>query len=67
MNAENQGSKKSTHVRVYPDKKERVEEIVRTLAFREKRTVYEIDILNEILERGLPKYERKLGIPYITK
>jgi hypothetical protein len=62
MEKESQERKETTHVKIYTDKKERLEEIVRTKAYREKKRVTEIGLIDEILERGLPNYEKKLGI-----
>lgn len=55
-------SKESTHVRVSKEKKERVERIARKLAYNEDRKVKEGDLIDQILEEGLTKRERKLGI-----
>lgn len=62
MATESQELKKSTHARIYPDKKDRLQRIARVRAFKEERAVKEIDVLDKILERELPKEERKLGI-----
>lgn len=62
MEKESQERKETTHVKIYTDKKERLEEIVRTKAYIEKKRVTEIGLIDEILERGLPNYEKKLGI-----
>jgi hypothetical protein len=62
MAIENSKSKTSTHVRVYKEKKDRVERVVRKQAFAEDRKVKETEIIDQILEEGLKKRERKLGI-----
>lgn len=62
MTTESQEIKKSTHVRVYTDKKERVERIARKMAYQDDRKVKEMEILDGILDRGLSRLERKLGI-----
>jgi hypothetical protein len=62
MDKESQEKKETTHVKIYTDKKERVAEIVRTKAFKEKKRVTEIGLIDEILEKELPHYEQELGI-----
>jgi hypothetical protein len=62
MAKESQERKETTHVKVYTDKKERVEKVVRAKAFREDKRVTEIGLIDEILERELPQYEKDLGI-----
>jgi len=62
MSTESQVAKKSTHARLYEDKKERIERIARVRSFKEDKRIFEIDVLDKILERELPKEERKLGI-----
>lgn len=62
MQTEAAKSKNSTHVRVYKEKKERVERIARKLAYSEDRKVKEGELIDQILEEGLSKRERKLGI-----
>ena len=60
MGKEKQGRRKSTHVRVYEDKKKRLQTIAFTRSLREDAAVKEIGVLDEILERELPKIERRL-------
>lgn len=48
-------------VRVYNDKKIRLEKIVATRSFKERK-VTEVGVLDDILNKELPKIERKLGI-----
>lgn len=62
MKLDKSKSRTSTHVRVYTEKKERVERITRKLAFSEDRKIKEGEIIDEILEEGISKRERKLGI-----
>jgi hypothetical protein len=62
MEKESQERKETTHVKIYTDKKERVAEIVRTKAYKEKKRVTEVGLIDEILERELPNYEKELGI-----
>jgi hypothetical protein len=62
MEKESQERKETTHVKIYTDKKERVAEIVRTKAYKEKKRVTEVGLIDEILERELPIYEKLLGI-----
>lgn len=62
MAVESSKSKSSTHVRVYTEKKERVERVVRRLAYNQDRKVKEAEVIDEIFEEGLSRRERKLGI-----
>lgn len=62
MGTESQELKKSTHARIYTDKKDRLKRIARVKSYKDDCNVNEIDILDKILERELPKEERKLGI-----
>lgn len=62
MAAQSQESKETTHARIYTDKKDRIARITRVKAVKENRRVTEIDVLDLILERELPKEEKKLGI-----
>lgn len=62
MTSESQETKESTHARIYTDKKDRLARIARVRAVNENRRVKEIDVLDIILQRELPKEERKLGI-----
>lgn len=48
-------------VRVYDDKKIRIEKIVAKRSLSERK-VTEVGVLDEILDKELPKVERKLGI-----
>lgn len=54
---------KQTTVRIYEETKDRLQKVVRKLAANEDRNVTEIEIAEEIMQKELPKYERKLGIP----
>jgi hypothetical protein len=62
MSAESQKRTPSTHVRVYPEKKERAKEISRQLAAKTKKDVYYTYLIDEVLEKGFAKLERQLGI-----
>lgn len=62
MAIQNQEARKQTHVRVFTEKKKRVEKVVRTLAYNQNARVKEVDLVDQILEEGLSKRERKLGI-----
>lgn len=55
-------TKDSAAVRIYNDKKPRLEKVRRKLAAAEDRNLSEIALLDEILEEGLTKREKKLGI-----
>jgi hypothetical protein len=62
MVKESQDKRGTTHARIFTDTKERVAEVARTMAFREKKRITEIRLMDELLEEGLAKRERKLGI-----
>lgn len=62
MATEEAKTKDSAAVRIYADKKPRIEKVRRKLAAAEDRNVSEIGLIDEILEEGLTKRERKLGI-----
>jgi hypothetical protein len=53
--------KKYESVRCRPEKKERIEKIIAKRILRGEKTT-EVGLMDEILEKELPKYERKLGI-----
>lgn len=58
----NKTLKKYDLVRCRPNHKERIETIVNTKRLRTRKRVTEISLVSEILDKELPKYERKLGI-----
>lgn len=62
MEIETPKSEDQTTVRISRKNKERVQRVARKIADREDRRVSEVEIADEILNAGLPKYERKLGI-----
>lgn len=62
MATEEAKTKDSAPVRIYVDKKPRLEKVRRRLAAQEDRNISEILLIDEILEEGLTKRERKLGI-----
>jgi hypothetical protein len=62
MGKESQENSKTAHVVIYGDKKERLAEVVRTRAFKEKRKVTELEVADKIFEMGLSKEEKILGI-----
>lgn len=52
-----------THVRVLMEKKDRAKEVALQEAAKKKRTAPHYgDVIDEILEEGLTKREKKLGI-----
>lgn len=62
MAAEKAKAQSFTHVRVSRENKERAKEVSRRMAAKESRDVYYTYLIDEILEEGLTKRERKLGI-----
>lgn len=62
MATEEAKTKDSAAVRIYRDKKPRIEKVRRKLAAAEDRDLSEIALVDEILEEGLTKRERKLGL-----
>lgn len=62
MGKESQGSRETTHARIYKDQKKRVQRIAHARALKQDQNVTDINVLSEILERELPKEERKLGL-----
>ena len=63
MATETAKTKESAVVRIYTDKKPRIEKVRRKLAAAEDRDISEIGLVDEILEEGLSRREKKLGIP----
>lgn len=55
-------NKDSAPVRIYTDKKGRLEKVRRRISADEDRDLSEIGLLDEILEEGLTKREKKLNI-----
>lgn len=62
MATDNQKRKDSESVRIYAEKKARVKKVKRELAVAENRDLTDTLLIDEILEEGLVKRERKLGI-----
>lgn len=62
MAEQSQATRKTTHARIYRDLKKRVRRIAATRAMNEDDTITDIAVMTEILERELPKEEKKLGI-----
>lgn len=62
MQTESQKTDRQTTVRIFGKTKERIQTVARKLADREDRRVTEVEIADQILNAGLPKLERKLGI-----
>jgi hypothetical protein len=62
MTTDEAKTKDSAAVRIYKDKKPRLEKVRRQLSAAEDRDLSEIALLDEILEEGLTKRERELGI-----
>jgi hypothetical protein len=59
---ENQTISKKTALAVKGDKLDRLKKVRRGLAANEDRDLSDVGLLDEILEEGLTKRERKLGI-----
>lgn len=62
MAIESQERKESTHVRVSTEKKKRVAKVVAKVYLDTDKKMNQEDLVDEILEEGLTKRERKLGI-----
>jgi hypothetical protein len=62
MKTDEAKNKDSAAIRIYKDKKPRIEKVRRKLSAAEDRDLSEIALIDEILEEGLSKRERKLGI-----
>jgi predicted amidophosphoribosyltransferase len=62
MATENQKRRESESVRIYKEKKTRVKNVKRALAVLENRDVSDTLLVDEILEEGLTKREKKLGL-----
>jgi len=62
MHTETAKNKEYAPVRIYKDKAERVKKVRRELAAVEDRDLSDTSLIDEILEEGLTKREKKLGI-----
>ena len=62
MEEQVQKTKESTTVRIYGKTKERLKKVVRRLADKDDRDVTDLEIADQILNEGLTKHERKLGL-----
>lgn len=62
MNADEAKNKEYAPVRIYKDKADRLKKVRRKLTGAEDRDLTEVGLIDEILEEGLTKRERKLGI-----
>jgi hypothetical protein len=62
MTTDNAKNRDSASVRIYKETAERVKKVRRKLISAENRDLSDIGLINEILEEGLAKRERKLGI-----
>jgi hypothetical protein len=62
MGTGNTKTKESESVRIYREKKARVKKVKRELAVAEDRDLTDTELIDEILEEGLTKREKKLGI-----
>jgi hypothetical protein len=62
MTTDEAKTKDSAAVRIYKDKKPRLEKVRRQLSAAEDRDLSEIGLIDEILEEGLAIREQKLGI-----
>lgn len=57
-----QTAQETTHVRVSVKQRDRAAKVARLLSAREDRDVYYSVLLGEIIDKGLAKHERELGI-----
>jgi hypothetical protein len=62
MAGEKQKTQDFTHVRVSIKNRERAKEVARQKAAKQKEDVHYTYLIDEILDTGLSKEERKLGI-----
>jgi hypothetical protein len=62
MDRDNQMIEKKSALAVKPDKLGRLKKVRRKQADVEDRDITDVGLLDEILEEGLTKRERKLGI-----
>lgn len=62
MAKESQATRETTHARIYKDQKKRVKRIAMTRALEEDKNITDITVLTEILDRELPKQEKKYGV-----
>lgn len=62
MDTKEQKKPKTRQVRMREDKAERVEKVAIAEAAQRGERLNAVDIYDEILNKELPKYERKLGI-----
>jgi hypothetical protein len=62
MNSDNQTAGKKTALAVKPDKLGRLKKVRRKLSDVESRDLSDVGLLDEILDEGLAKREKKLGI-----
>lgn len=62
MGKDKQIELKDANMRVRGNKRSRVKEVRRQLAAVERRDLSDTEILDEVLEVGLPIFEKKLGI-----
>jgi hypothetical protein len=62
MGTDNTKKKESASVRIYKETAERVKKVKRKLVSAEDRDLSEVGLINEILEEGLTKREKLLGI-----
>lgn len=62
MTEEKAKSQLSTSVRISIKTKERLKNVAREMAAKERRTVTELELVDGLVTKGLPKLERKLGL-----
>lgn len=62
MAADRQKTQEMTHVRAAREKRDRAKEVARRTAAKESRDVHYTYVIDEILEEGLARREKKLGI-----
>jgi hypothetical protein len=62
MDSDGTKTKEYAPVRIYKDKADRLKKVRRKLTGAEDRDLTEVGLIDEILEEGLAKRERKLGI-----
>jgi hypothetical protein len=63
MTTDKQTALKDENMRVRGDKRERIKNVRRKLAAVENRDLSDTALLDEILDEGLSRREKKLGIP----
>lgn len=62
MNSDNQTAGKKTALLLKPGKLDRLKKVRRRMADVEERDLTDVGLLDEIVEEGLTKREKKLGL-----